>query len=458
MNQKSLYIILLPLMALLIGCIEDGYTTSPSDQPYFSVDTLDLGLVYTAEITTTSRMTVHNPHDKGLNISQVSLSGEGAGYFRVNVDGMSGTTFRDIEIRANDSIYVFVEANIPENGTLLPVDIKANLDFLVNGVTSSVVLAAQGQDIIRLNGALINEDTTFEAGKPIQVKDSLVVAEGAQLTIEAGAKLLMHDKSYIRIYGSLVVDGTPEAPVTITGDRTGELLPDVSFDIMSRQWDGLEFMASSHDNSLAYTEVSNTSYGVALYGDGTETASPKLVMERCRLRNSGDNVFTAIGASVEAYGCEFAEGAYNLAYLVGGKHRFEQCTFANYYLYVAPSSPAMYFETAEDVEAEYGRVEAEVVNCIIYGLSPDMYPGELDGYEIYVRHCLLKSDGTDDNNFLDCLWNQDPLYYTVRNDYYFDYRLQEESPAIGVAWPSLNTREYGQNFYGEAYAGNLGAY
>lgn len=446
------------MLALAASCIEDGYTTSPNDQPRFSVDTLDLGLVYTSEITTTSRMTVHNPHSKGLNISQVSLSGNGAPYFRINVDGMSGTSFTDVEIRANDSIYVFVEANLPENGTSLPLDIAASMDFQVNGRTSSVILTAQGQDIVRIQGLVVESDTTFAAGKPYQIKDSLIVAEGATLRLEAGTKLLMHDKSVLRVDGCLLSEGTPEAPVIITGDRTGELLPGTSFDIMSRQWEGMIFSASSAGNQLLYTEVSNTSTGVEVYGEAQEETAPTLVMERCRLRNSGASVLTAIGASVEAYGCEFAEAAGEVVYLAGGNHRLEQCTVANYYLYSAPSYSALYIETDSEMAVEYGQATAEIVNCIIYGLSPDMYPEELDGYDIYVRHCLFRSEGSDDNNFLECLWGMDPLYRTVRNDYYFDYRLQDESPAKGITWPSLNLREYGPNFYGEPWEDNLGAY
>ena len=68
-----------------------------------------------------------------------------------------------------------------------------------------------------------------------------------------------------------------------------------------------------------------------------------------------------------------------------------------------------------------------------------MAPGNLDGTQIYLRRCLIRSDGTDDEHFTDILWNQDPLFYTVRADYLFDYRLQPLSPAIEAAFPALNT-------------------
>lgn len=106
-------ILLIPFIVLLAGCIEDGFTTSPSDQPVFSVDTLKIGTVFTEQSTTTHRFTVRNPHSKQISISDISLSGPAADYLRLNVDGISGRRFNNIEVRGKDSIFVFVEATFP---------------------------------------------------------------------------------------------------------------------------------------------------------------------------------------------------------------------------------------------------------------------------------------------------------------------------------------------------------
>ena len=52
------------LLLSLTGCIEDGITTSPSHQPRYSVDTLALGTLFTAEPTPTYSFKIFNPHDK----------------------------------------------------------------------------------------------------------------------------------------------------------------------------------------------------------------------------------------------------------------------------------------------------------------------------------------------------------------------------------------------------------
>ena len=90
--------------------------------------------------------------------------------------------------------------------------------------------------------------------------------------------------------------------------------------------------------------------------------------------------------------------------------------------------------------------------------------GDLTGTKVFLRRVLIKENGSDDANFIACLWDKDPLYYTVREDYIFDYRLKPESPAIGAGDASLMLPAAARDAYGlprQATAGaapDLGAY
>lgn len=427
----------------LASCIEDGFSTSPSDQPVFSTDTLHMGVIFTEEPSPTSRFKVYNPHTKSLSVSDIRLSGENARYFRVNVDGISGSSFADVDIRSKDSIFVFVEATLPEVSANVPTAIEAKLDFTTNGIVSSVVLRADGQNVRRLNAASIETDTRLDASLPYQIFDSLVVAPGTTLTIAPGTTLCFHDKAELIVRGSLHAEGTAEQPIVMTGDRTGNVVGDISFDIMSRQWSGVYFAPSSTGNKLSHTDIRNTWHGVAVEGDG-ETESPALTMLNCRLHNSAGLVLEAVHSAVEATGCEFAEGGAGLVYLHGGRHSFNHCTFANNYLFAAISGPALGFghlgtdpKTGLDDGSGLPYLATTVTNSIIYGLGADLSHGDLTGTDVRLHRCLIRSEGSDDDNFTECLWDSDPLYYTVRADYFFDYRLKPESPAIGAADPAF---------------------
>lgn len=452
MKKLLIYLALvIAAVSVLPSCIDDSFTTSPADQPQFSVDTLKMGVVFTAEMTTTHRFTVRNTASKSMSISHIGLSGDGAQYFRLNVDGFSGMEFNNVEIRGKDSIFVFVEATLPENSTDLPVEIDAFVDFTTNGVTRSVVINAYGQDVVRLHSETISTDTEFSSAKPYQIFDSLVVAPDATLTLAAGTRLLFHDKAALIVYGSLVSEGSVEMPVTLAGDRTGNVVSDISFDLMSRQWEGVEFKAGSHGNNLSHTVIKNTVNGVYIDGENVPDRQTSLTLLNCRLRNSGSTVLTAVHADIDAVGCEFAEGGGGLVYLHGGKHTFNHCTFANYYLFSVITGPAIGFGHANDEtsdESGLPLLSADISNSIIYGLGADLSHGDLSGMDIMIRNCLIKSEGTDDDNFINCLWGEDPLYYTVRNEYIFDYRLRDESPAIASADPNLTDIRAATDAYG----------
>ena len=447
------YIFVLITFLCLAGCIEDGFSSSGSDQPEFSVDTLRMGTILTEQPSTTSRFVVYNRADKGMMISKVGLSGPAAGMFRLNVDGFSGREFSNVEIRANDSIFIFVEATLPANERDVPVVVEASLDFMTNGVQRSLPLTAQGRDVTRLRGVTIDTDTRLEAGKPYQVFDSLVVAPGATLTVAPGAEFMFHDGAMMVVRGTLKAVGEQGREITFAGDRTGNVAADISFDIMSRQWTGIFFTPTSADNELSYAHVCNTWQGV------TVMEAP-LRMVNTRLRNSGGSVLEAYDARIEAIGCEMAEAADSPVYLSGGEHRFEHCTLSNYYLFVAPSQPIVtldHFDEDTDNGSGAPYLKAQFTNTIIYGLGPDLSHGDFTGLPVVIESCLLKSDGSDDDNFINCLWNADPLFNTVRDEYIFDYTLKPESEAIGAA-TAPTSADAAIDRLGTPRRGTIGAY
>lgn len=446
------------------ACIEDGLTSSPSSQPRFSVDTLAMGTLFTAEGSPTYAFKVYNPNSKGINISRVALRDDADALFRLNVDGMAGREFSDIEVRERDSIFVFVEATLPDLSLDRPVDYERHIDFTVNGVTSTVVITATGLDATRLTGCVIDSDTRLDATRPYIIYDSLVVAPGATLTLDAGTKLHFHDGAALTVGGTLHSLGSPEATVELTGDRWGNVVGRVDYEIMSGQWEGVCFTPSSSANRMEYTSVRNTVWGVVVDSVPYTDATPSLYMLNCQLRNSKENALVSSFSAVEALGCELADASAGVVALQGGTARLVNCTIANYYLFTALGGASLQFYHALPDEAIEGidlpLLRATIDNCIIYGNGTDLSHGDLTGADITLRRCLLKSEGEDDDNFVDCIWGQDPLYGTVRLDYHFDYRLKPESPAIAAADPDLIPAELHDDLYGHPRhpLPNLGAY
>lgn len=428
--------------AALTSCINDSMTTSPSDLLTFSRDTVSFDTVFTDLGTPTARLIVLNKAKKGINISSIRFKNPDT-YFRMNVDGQSGSEFHDVEIRSKDSIYVFVECNIPETSGNEPRLVEDELLFITNGVTQSVLLEAWGQNVTRLRAVTLDGDMRLTADRPYVVFDSLVVPETHTLTVDPGARILFHDKAYLRVNGRLEAVGTADRKIDFRGDRLDNVLPDVGYDIMAGQWKGVYIGKASFGNRMEYVNMRSTSDGLRLDSCGNVTDT-KITLYNSWLHNSQSNVLRAPYCKVEATGCCFSEAADEVVNLSGGDFRFLQCTFANNYLFSAISGPLVGLnhilpDAKNNTASADPLMKASFENCILYGIPADINCETLEGSNVFFRTCSLKSPGENDNNFINCLWDTDPLFLTIREDYIFNYRLSEESPVIHSADPAYLT-------------------
>ena len=446
-------------LALPAGCINDDITTSSSATLSFSLDTLSFDTVFTETGTPTARLLVYNRNSKGVNISQIRFRNADT-RFSFNVDGMSGTEFHDVEIRAKDSIYVFVECYIDRASTDEPVFVEDQLDFITNGVLQSVQVEAWGQNVTRLRGLTIDTDTRLTADVPYVVFDSLIVAPGATLSIDPGARILFHDKAYLDVRGRIDAVGEPGKMIQLRGDRSDKVLPNLTYEEMSSQWKGITIAPSSFDNRLEYVDMRSTEQGLVIDSCGDLSRS-KLTIVNSWLHNSAGHVLTSSHAQVNAYGVCFSDAALGVVSLSGGRHEFLQCTFANYYLFSAPFGPIIGLsgilpeETSQPMQAQFR-------NCIVAGMGSPLSPTDLAGSDVYFHYTLFQSGGEDDDHFLECLWDKDPLFLTDRYAYYFNYHVQPDSPALNAGLASFVTPEclYDMDGYDRLSFGapTLGAY
>lgn len=429
--QPILFAILAVLAVISTACIQDDFTTSGTDTLEFSTDTLAFDTIFTEVGTPTKSFVIRNRHSKMLNISSIKLKGNAAGKFYLNVDGQSGTEFNNVEIRGNDSIFVFVEAYINATDKNNPLEISDAVECVTNGVAQDVIITAWGQDVTRVHGGTITADTRYTADRPYVIFDTLKVAKGATLTIDPGATLYFHDKASMKIDGTLIAAGTQEKPINLRGDRLGNVVADITYDIMSGQWGEIRFGADSYGNEMRYVLMRSSSAGIQI--DSTGIEQRKLHLFNSVLHNSSGSVLTARYAWIDAEGTEFSDAKDAVVDLTGGKVNMVQCTFANYYLFSAISGSIVNINYLLPADKKtLPLMVGYFDNCIIYGNTSELNQGDLSGSSVYFRYTLFKSKGSDDANFISCKWGADPLFYTDRENYIFDYRLRNKSDAIAI--------------------------
>lgn len=426
-------------MWLTSSCISDDITDSPSATLTFSTDTVSFGTIFTDLNTPTARLLVYNRNKKGVNISSIRFRNPDTP-FRLNVDGVSGYSFQDVEIRGNDSIYIFMECFIDADNSFEPYRVADQLEFITNGVTQDVEVEAMAWNVERLRGLAVNQDLTLTAERPYIVFDTITVESGATLTIDPGAWLLFHDKAAINVEGTLIATGLPDKFIRMSGDRLDDILPDVAYDQLAGQWGGINIKEGSFGNRLEYVNMRSTVSGLQIDSCG-DLSKSKLIIVNSWLHNSQSTVLSSRYANVDAYGCCFSEAAGNVVRLEGGVHNFVQCTIANAYLfssYFQPNLQLLHCIPQDSEDNPNPLMRANFENSIIWGeIGDPLSPGDLTGSDVFIRNVLLKANGSDDDNFIDCIWNEDPQYFTVRSEYLFDYRLKPDSPALGKGNPTF---------------------
>ncbi len=419
----------------------------------FSTDTVMFDTVFTTITSSTRTFAVRNTTGAPLEVD-IALAGGEQSYYSINVDGVAGTEFHDVEIPAHDSIFVFVKVNINPTNQNLPYLINDSIMFYQKDRTQSVQLVAFGQDahfIIPDNGpssmryhivAHEHEHVHWTNDKPWVIYGWAVVDSLGKLTIDPGTQVYVHNGGGIWVYryGNIHINGTIEEPVTITGDRLEDF-----FANDYAQWNSLWINEGSEDNLIENAIISNSSYGVHLESLEEYTGN-KTVINNSVIHNNQVMGVRAEGAVLEMNNCQVSSnGRYSLALMVGD-FTLNHVTVANYFTQAARSTPAValtnnYTKTeiigGEAFNITYvGNTNAVFNNCIIYGpLDNEFATGTSSEAELNytLNHCLVKRDSINNNHYIDCL-NANPQFIAT---YGQNYNIQETSPAIDAGMEGL---------------------
>lgn len=445
--MKAIYYIGLIVLGFgILACERDNYSNSPSIKLSFSNDTVLFDTVFTTIGSSTRYLKVYNKSKYDVRISSVKLAGGSSSPYRINVDGMSGTTFEEVPLRSNDSLYVFVEVTVDPTSQNSPLLVADSIVFETNGNIQDVKLVAWGQDVHLFNAKTITSDTILRADKPYLIYDYLLVNPNASLTIEAGAKLHFHNLAQLIVTGTINVNGEPENPVVFEGDRLEDYYRD-----KAGQWTGLWLYAGSKNNSITWAEIKNSIYGLIVDTCVTSPA-PTLTLSHTRIENSSYVGLLARGATIYADNCLFANSAkVSVALTMGGAYRFYHCTVANYWGdYMFREGPALLlnnyytYQLVEDgptyVEPR-DLTEASFYNSIIYGsISTEIsIDNKVNGQAVdalmnyYFQDCILRVPTTYDLNDKTKYRNVIILDPKFKDPYNHIYALDTLSPAKDIA-------------------------
>lgn len=356
-NKISLFIFSSLIAVALFSCKKDKFLTDPSAQVSFSQDSVLFDTVFTTIGSTTRNIKVINKNKQKINISSVRLEQGNASFFTLNVDGTAGKQVNDVEILAEDSIYIFIQVNINPTNSNNPLVIQDKILFDINGNQQSVALEAWGQDAYYHfpNKAIqyktgffpystVSSQTTqvtvnWINDKPHVIYGWLVVDSAQTLTIAAGVKVYMHKNAGLWVfrYGALQVNGSQGNEVVFQGDRR-----ELNYADAPGQWDRIWINEGSTANWINHAIIKNSYIGVQAdlfpFFIPPNTISYDLnAPRRLKISNTVIRNCSKWGLYTSAFNVWSGNNVisncqeYCAAITSGGKCTFVHTTFANYF-------------------------------------------------------------------------------------------------------------------------------
>ncbi len=436
MKPSYTYTLLLLTIAFF-SCRKDSFITSPDAQVSVGVDTLHFDTVFTSTGSITQFFKIVNNNNQKLRLGAVSLKGGSASAFKINVDGSTGPQVNDIEMDANDSIYVFVSVTINPSLANLPFVIRDSIEIDYNTNRRFVQLEAWGQNANFLRSRIITGNTTWTNTLPYVILGSLQVDTNATLTIQQGARIYVHADAPILVDGTLKITGDKydSTRVYFSSDRR-----DYPYNEYPGSWPGIYFRGTSKDNVLQYAVVRNAYQGLVSELPSVN-ANPKLTLNECIVDNAYDAGVYGVQSSIAARNCLVSNCGKNVVLALGGNYQFTHCTLATISNnYISHKDPVLYVSNyvLQGATLLTANLNAAFKNCIAWGANgivDDEVVVDKQGttsFTVSFDNCLWKVKNNPANATANnIIANQDPQFDSVDvQKRIFNYRLKDGSPAI----------------------------
>ncbi len=448
MTSRNLIIAILLggfFLAQFTSCRKDAFLNQGGNLA-FSTDTVYFDTVFTTLGSVTQRVKIYNREDRPVKINNIRIEKGDQSFFRLNVDGQPTKNISEVEIAANDSIYVFAALTVDPNAEQNPFVIDDKILIKLNERNYSVALQAYGQNAHIMRDSVLDSRNWIN-DMPYVIISSALVDSGQTLTIQKGVRVYMHADSKLFIAGTLNTLGTKEDSVIFQGDRLDRNYFGRDF---PGEWRGLHFLGSSTGSNLNHTIIKN---GGA--SDASVYVQPPnmpfvgnqymLQMNKCRVENSLGYGIQAFKTAINLNNCLVHScGRPNFAAFEGGRYNFNYCTFATYgsasITHInQPVMGLLNFLQIGDNEFRPGDLVARLKNCIIYGsleteLVLDNSGGGSALFDVVFENCIIRrmdalpgGIGNINNKM-----NEDPKFTDIAN---WNYTVDASSPAKGAAQP-----------------------
>ncbi|WNM18827.1 hypothetical protein [Flavobacterium capsici] len=456
--MRNLIILLFIGFAISLSSCRQDFVFEPSTGDLtFSKDTIYLDTVFTNIGSSTYTLKVYNRSNKDIKIPLIKLGKDDSKY-RMTVDGMTGENnrvFRDVEMLAKDSMYIFVEvtADVADSN---PTDFlyTDQIQFDTGSNFQKVELVTLIQDAyfiypnrtqnpdesytyeeislgldgdgnpINIRASILDEndpvngnELIWNNSKPYVVYGYAVVPDGKSLQVQPGARIHFHADSglivgtgaSLKINGELSNTEALENEVIFEGDRLEPLYSDVP-----GQWGTIWLTQGSTGNEINYATIKNATVGLLIdSNDGNF-----MTIKNTQIYDSSNLGIYAKTAKIKGENIVInTAGVATLACTLGGNYEFKHCTFNNNWSSSKQVAVLLnnYYKDENNAAVPYDLVQADFINCIIYGSNTyelTFDPASTNLFNYTFTKCLMKFGNSTNTIYASILSNPE----IIRNE------------------------------------------
>lgn len=464
------------ILCSICSCRSDFETVASSGNLVFSKDTVYLDTVFTNIGSSTYHLKVYNKSKNDIRIPNIQFSKGLNSKYRMTIDGMQGTNgkiFRNVDILAKDSLYIFIEttANITDANPAdflytdqIRFDSGENLQevelitliqdaiFLypkrfTNGTIETLPIENQEIEGFYLdeNDPINGNELHFTNTKPYVIYGYAAVPSGKTVVFDPGSRVHFHansglivtDGATLNINGGISSSTKLENEVIFEGDR---LEPEYSN--VPGQWGTIWFTSGSSNHSINHLTIKNATIGLLVQNNNE---SP-FTIKNTQIYNSSNYGILAQTAKIEGENLVINNaGQANLACFYGGNYKFSHCTFNNNWNSSQQVTVSINNHNLNAPSETKDLTAATFNNCIIYGSYSNallLSKKTTAAFNYKFNNCLIKFDSdttnpdyqfdTDTAHYSDILLNKDPKFYNIQQNKLF---IDNTSPAFAKGNP-----------------------
>lgn len=334
----------------LVSCRDDfNFEPSTGNELAFSKDTVYLDTIFSNIGSSTYQLKVYNRSKNDIQIPKIHLKKGENSKFRLSVDGFTGKSFENIELLAEDSLFVFIETTVDISEQTQEKDFLYTDELVFQSLqsTNEVQLVTlvkdahflypqrysdQTYESIAFNdeqvyGFFLDENDEVNGNelqwnneKPYVIYGYAAVPPGKTLTISEGTDIHFHAQSGLLVFptAELLANGTIDNPIIVQGNRLEPYYEDIP-----GQW-GMIFIGQNSKADLKNMLIKNATYGLYI-----NTNSQPVTLENIQVYNCTDYGIVGQAASINAKNIVTNNiGRAALALTYGGNYEFNHCTFA----------------------------------------------------------------------------------------------------------------------------------